>query len=85
MEEWLERVKRNEAKRKERLIKQCMKEGMEKGMERGIEKGIKKGIFETIKRMINMNLNIEIIKQATGVDENNIEKIRKELEKEITT
>lgn len=88
MREWLERVKKNEAKRKEELIKQCIKEGTEQGMrqgmrqgiEQGIEQGIRQGILETVKRMAKMNLKDEFIKKATGVNENEIEKIKEELE-----
>lgn len=42
--------------------------------------GISQAITETIKRMIKMNLKNEIIKEATGAKEIEIEKIREELE-----
>lgn len=46
----------------------------------GITQGITQAITETIKRMIKMNLKNEIIKEATGAKEIEIEKIREELE-----
>ena len=43
--------------------------------------GIKEGIAQTIVRMVKMNLEEDIIKQATGAKKEEIEKIKKEVGK----
>ena len=43
--------------------------------------GLKQAIKETIERMIKMKLEDEFIKQITGAKKEEIEKIRKEIEK----
>ena len=51
------------------------------GKAEGLAEGLAQAIKQTIKRMIKMNLEDEFIKQATGAKKEEIEKIRKELEK----
>ena len=41
--------------------------------------GIKQGILQTIKQMIKMNFEDVTIKQVTGTEKSEIEKIRKEM------
>ena len=57
------------------------KEGRAEGLAEGLAKGLAQAIKQTIERMIKMNLEDEFIKQATGAKKEEIEKIRKELEK----
>ncbi|WP_213975562.1 hypothetical protein [Tepidanaerobacter acetatoxydans] len=49
--------------------------GIIKGMERGIEVGAKQGKLEVAKRLINMELPIEQIVDATGLPKKEIEKM----------
>ena len=55
--------------------------GEEKGMKAGMEKGMKKGIKEekirNAKKMLELNMPIEQIKQITGLSQDEIEKINK--------
>ena len=50
-------------------------EGIIKGIEKGIEVGAKQGKLEVAKRLINMELPIEQIVDATGLSKKEIEKI----------
>ena len=56
-------------------------EGMMLGIKEGIKEGINQGILQTIKQMIKMNLKDDFIKQVTGTEKSEIEKIRKEISK----
>ena len=49
------------------------------GIREGMAQGIAQAIKETIIRMLNMNLEDDLIKQATGAKKEEIEKIRKEV------
>ena len=51
------------------------------GMMLGIKEGINQGILQIIKQMIKMNLKDDFIKQVTGTEKLEIEKIRKEMNK----
>lgn len=62
----------------ERIGKELI-EGRRKAREEGISIGILQNIKETIEQMIKMNFEDEIIKQATGAEKKEIEKIRKEM------
>lgn len=48
----------------------------------GMMLGIKEGILQTIKQMLRMNLKDDFIKQVTGAEKSEIERIRKEMNKE---
>ena len=50
------------------------------GIKEGRAQGLAQAIKQTIERMIKMNLEDDIIKQATGAEKEEIEKIRKEVE-----
>ena len=64
-------------------IEKGMKEGMKEGIQRGIEKGIEKGIMEgsqkekieIAKKMLDLKIDKETIAEATGLTEQEIEKI----------
>lgn len=64
-------------------IEKGMKEGMKEGIQRGIEKGIEKGIMEgsqkekieIAKKMLELKIDKETIAEATGLTEQEIEKI----------
>ena len=62
-----------------------MVEGREKGLEEGraegLTQGIIQGVAQTIANMIKMNLKDEVIKQATGAKEIEIQRIRKQMMK----
>ena len=53
--------------------------GIEKGIEQGIEKGIKQGIEQGIEKVAKnlkaKNVDIEIIKETTGLTDEEIEKL----------
>lgn len=51
------------------------------GRAEGLAEGLEKAIKETIVRMLKMNFEDDIIKQATGAKKEEIQKIRKEVEK----
>lgn len=51
------------------------------GRAEGLAEGLAQAIKQTIERMIKMNLEDEVIKQATGAEKEYIEKIRKEIKK----
>ena len=61
--------------------KDIFRAGEDKGMKEGIKEGIKEGerkkTIEIAKELLNMNLSIEQIIQATGLEKEKIEEIRK--------
>jgi len=67
-----------EFRRNKRL---AISEGREAGLAEGRAEGLAQAIKQTIARMINMNLEDDFIKQATGAKNEEIEKNRKEVEK----
>ncbi len=64
--------------------------GIERGIERGVERGIKEGIekgaeqerIALTKSLLSLNVDIEIIKKATGFSDEEIEKIKESLKQE---
>lgn len=60
-------------------IEKGMKEGIQRGIEKGIEKGIMEGSqkekIEIAKKMLELKIDIETIAKATGLTEQEIEKI----------
>ena len=70
------------------LKKDAEKEGQEKGFKQGVKEGIKEGIekgreesnFEIIKRMLNENLEIELIMKLTNKSKEEILKVKSFLE-----
>ena len=74
-------VKGKEEGIKEGLVKgkeEGIKEGLVKGKEEGLQEGLKKGKIETAKNLISVGLDIEIIRNATGLSLSEIEELRKE-------
>lgn len=67
----------------EKGIQRGMEKGMKEGIQRGIEKGIEKGIMEgsqkekieIAKKMLELKIDKETIAKATGLTEQEIEKI----------
>ena len=67
----------------EKGIQRGMEKGMKEGIQRGIEKGIEKGIMEgsqkekieIAKKMLELKIDKETIAEATGLTEQEIEKI----------
>ena len=67
----------------EKGIQRGMEKGMEEGIQRGMEKGIEKGIMEgsqkekieIAKKMLELKIDKETIAEATGLTEQEIEKI----------
>ena len=53
-------------------------EGLKEGLVKGKEEGIKEGKKETAKNLISLGLDIEIIRNATGLSIAEIEELRKE-------
>lgn len=58
-----------------------IREGLAQGLSQGLAQGLAQAIKQTIERMIKMNLEDDIIKQATGAKKEEIERIRKEVKK----
>ena len=60
-------------------IEKGMKEGIQRGIEKGIEKGIMEGSqkekIEITKKMLELKIDKETIAEATGLTEQEIEKI----------
>ena len=60
-------------------IEKGMKEGIQRGIEKGIEKGIMEGSqkekIEIAKKMLKLKIDKETIAEATGLTEQEIEKI----------
>ena len=67
----------------EKGIQRGMEKGMEEGIQRGMEKGLEKGIMEgsqkekieIAKKMLELKIDKETIAEATGLTEQEIEKI----------
>ncbi|WP_245741991.1 hypothetical protein [Anaerobacillus arseniciselenatis] len=58
-----------------------IEEGIGKGFERGIEKGIEKGLIKVAKQMLAEGYTIKEICKLTGITEEDIIKMKEELEK----
>ena len=61
-------------------LRHARQEGIEEGMRKGIERGIEQGIEEVAKRMISLNHSIQDIIQITGLNKEQVLKIKEELE-----
>ena len=61
---------------KERGIKEGFEIGIKQGIKEGIEQGIEQGIVKVAKRMIELKMPIERIRDITGLSEEEIEKIK---------
>lgn len=68
-------IKRGMKEGMEKGMEKGMKKGMEKGIEKGMEKGRKEGIRETARNLKNMGLTIAQICTATGLSQEEIDKL----------
>jgi predicted transposase YdaD len=68
-------VKGKEEGIKEGLVK-GKEEGIKEGLVKGKEEGIKEGKIETAKNLISLGLDIEIIRNATGLSIMEIENLK---------
>ena len=59
----------------ERGMKKGMEKGMEKGLEKGIAQGLEKGKIETARNFKRLGVSTEIIMQATGLSEEEIQQL----------
>ena len=66
-----ERIRKNEREEKMRIMKEAESKGM--------KQGIKEGINKTIIKMLQIKLDESIIKEVTGVNDKELEKVKKEL------
>ncbi|WPK11382.1 hypothetical protein R6U77_16035 [Lysinibacillus louembei] len=48
---------------------------LQEGLEKGLEQGIEKGVLKVAKELIALNLDMETIQRATGLTEQEIEKL----------
>ena len=62
-----ERIRKNEREEKMRIMKEAKLKGM------------KEGINTTIRKMLQLKLDENIIKEVTGVKDKELEKVKKEL------
>ena len=53
-----------------------MKSAEKKGLEKGLEQGMKQGINSIAKNLLDMNMSVEDIMKATGLTEEEIEKLK---------
>lgn len=60
--------------------KNGLRHARQEGIEEGMKKGIQQGIEEVAKRMINLNHSVQEIIQITGLNKEQVLKIKKELE-----
>jgi len=74
-----ERIRRNEREEKMRIRKEGRKQGREEGIKEGREEGIIESINKTMKKMLQLKLDESIIKEVTGVKDEELEKVKKEL------
>lgn len=79
----IDEISQRDHARKEGLkegLEEGMKQGLEEGIEEGIEKGLEKGRQEEkkeiLKRLLKLNMNIEEIYEITGLDREQIERIK---------
>ena len=67
---------------REKLIREkSEKRGLQKGKNIGLAEGLVEGKISIARNMINMNIEKEIIKSATGLSEEEIEKLKENLGK----
>ena len=81
MKEGLEQGKKEGLEQgKKEGLEQGKKEGLEQGKKEGLEQGKKEGLkqekIETARRMKQMNLDIKVISEATGLTEKEIKEIK---------
>ena len=73
------KLKNAEKEATERGFEKGLKDGLEQGIEQGIKEGIEQGIeqekIEIAKNLLSQNVDIEIIKKATGMTEKNIREL----------
>ena len=68
----------------QRLRKEGIEQGLEKGLERGLEQGLERGVVKGLKqakqedalRMLNEDLDIELIVRVTGLSREEVEGLR---------
>ena len=62
------------------IIEENVEKGRKEGMEKGMEKGIEKGRVQIIKAMLNLKVADEIIIATTGIDKEELERVKKKQE-----
>ena len=61
----------------DQLIDEGMEKGIEKGMEKGIEKGMEKGMEKVAVRMLEQNMELQLIAQITNLSIQQLQKLKK--------
>ncbi len=84
MKSVMEKVRKIEPFKGLTLAERFAKRNFEEGIEKGIEEGIEKGKLEIAKKMIREDETTEKIIYYTGLTKIIIEKLRKDVEKELT-
>ena len=62
-----------------KVVKYAEEKGMEKGIEKGLEKGKKQERETVAKNMLSLGIEDELVIKATGLDQSNIDKLKKSL------
>ena len=62
-----------------RIMKEAESKGMKQGMKQGIKEGIKEGINKIIIKMLALKVDEKFIKEVTGVEDEDLEKVKKEM------
>jgi len=52
-----------------------IKKGEQRGIKKGMQEGIEKGIYRTAVNMINKGVDIDIVKECTGLSDEDIQKL----------
>ncbi|SHH42523.1 Rpn family recombination-promoting nuclease/putative transposase [Tepidibacter thalassicus] len=77
-----EEFKNREKRGIQQGIQQGIQRGLKKGLQQGIQRGKKEGIILTAKNLLKLGMDIELIKQATSLSDEEIINLKKEIEKE---
>ena len=64
----------------ESTLATIIEENVEKGRQEGMKKGVEKGRFQIIKAMLNLKVSDEIIIATTGIDKEELERVKKKQE-----
>ena len=75
-----ERIRRNEREERMKARNEGKIEGIKEGINEGRMEGITEAINTTIKKMLLLKLDEDIIKEVTGAKDNELQKLKKELQ-----
>ncbi|RKQ30020.1 hypothetical protein D8M06_16785 [Oceanobacillus halophilus] len=80
MAEEIAKLPKEEAKKLFKNPNVYYEKGKKEGIEKGIEQGLEQGIKKVITNMLQKGFSDEIIAEVSGVDREEIERIKKEMD-----